>query len=258
MQMQTTPNDPAFVDQWDIATGDVGDAWRFTRGSDEILLVSLDTGVASSNGTPITSDLDQSRTDYIIPDNVTVNNGDHGHRATSVMVAEANNGFGLTGINWESPTLIIDVYGNNPGIVEERLTNAINASLDFLDTSSASRIVFQGGIQGEFWLNVLDQSLISDNLENTLYSVAAGNGSQHFNDTTDPVLSAGVARLAEVYDNVMGIGALEPSFQRVNGIQNVNALPLASYSNYGEAMTCLLYTSPSPRDATLSRMPSSA
>ena len=26
----------------------------------------------------------------------------------------------------------------------------------------------------------------------------------------------------------------------------------------GEADTCLLYTSPSPRDATLSRMPSSA
>ena len=28
--------------------------------------------------------------------------------------------------------------------------------------------------------------------------------------------------------------------------------------NIGEAMRCLLYTSPSPRDATLSRMPSSA
>ena len=27
---------------------------------------------------------------------------------------------------------------------------------------------------------------------------------------------------------------------------------------YGEDSTCLLYTSPSPRDATLSRMPSSA
>ena len=27
---------------------------------------------------------------------------------------------------------------------------------------------------------------------------------------------------------------------------------------YGETKSCLLYTSPSPRDATLSRMPSSA
>ena len=28
--------------------------------------------------------------------------------------------------------------------------------------------------------------------------------------------------------------------------------------NYGDSKSCLLYTSPSPRDATLSRMPSSA
>ena len=30
------------------------------------------------------------------------------------------------------------------------------------------------------------------------------------------------------------------------------------YGAWGTAITCLLYTSPSPRDATLSRMPSSA
>ena len=31
-----------------------------------------------------------------------------------------------------------------------------------------------------------------------------------------------------------------------------------SYLNFNDFDTCLLYTSPSPRDATLSRMPSSA
>ena len=237
VSLQTQPNDPEFVNQWDIATGDVGDAWRFTRGSDEILIVSLDTGVASSGGNPITSDLDQSRTDYIIADNTSVSNGDHGHRATSVMVSEPNNGFGLTGINWESPALLIDVYYNSE-IYGQRLTNAIQASLDFLETSSASRIVFQGGIQGEFWLNTLDQNLLSDNLESTLYSVAAGNGSVDTSDTTtDPVLSAGVARLSATHDNVMAIGALEPRHERIHGIQNVTDLPLASYSNFGDELT---------------------
>ncbi len=238
VSLQTTPNDPEFVNQWDIATGDVGDAWRFTRGSDEILLVSLDTGVGMDNGTPITSDLDQSRTDYITGDNISVANGDHGHRATSVMVAEPNNNFGLTGINWESPTLVIDVYGNNPAINGARLTNAIEETLDFLETSSASRVVFQGGIQGEIWLNWLDQSLISSNLDSTLYSIAAGNGSVDFNDnTSNNTFSAGVARLAGTYSNVMGIGALEPSFERINGIQNASNLPLAGYSNFGDDMT---------------------
>ncbi len=238
VSLQTTPNDPEFVNQWDIATGDVGDAWRFTRGSEEILLVSLDTGVGMSNGTPITSDLDQSRTDYITGENISESNGDHGHRATSVMVAEPNNNFGLTGINWESPTLIIDVYGNNPAINGARLTNAIEETLDFLETSSASRVVFQGGIQGEVWLNWLDQTLISSNLDSTLYSIAAGNGSVDFTDnTSNNTFSAGVARLAGTYSNVMGIGALEPSFERINGIQNALNLPLAGYSNFGDDMT---------------------
>lgn len=237
--LHTLPNDPEYVEQWDISTGDVGDAWRFTRGSEEVLLVSLDTGVPSTNGNPTTSDIDQSRTDYIIPDNVSLNDGDHGHRATSVIVAEPNNGFGLTGINWESPTLIIDVYSNNnPGITPQRLTNAIQASLDYLETSSASRIVFQGGIQGEFWLNVLDQSLISANLDSTLYSVAAGNGSVDLNDNvSNNVFSAGVARLAGTYSNVLAIGALEPTFEYVDGIKNSVNLPLAGYSNYGDDLS---------------------
>jgi hypothetical protein len=237
-QMNTTPNDPQYVEQWDISTGDVGDAWRFTRGSDEILLVSLDTGTATtSDGDPITSDIDLSRTDYIVKDDASVSEGDHGHRATSVMVAEPNNNFGLTGINWVSPTFVIDVY-YSPEMYGQRITNAINASLDFLETSSARRIVFQGGIQGEYWLGVTDQSLISDNMDSTLFSVAAGNGSVNIDDaTSNPTYSAGVARLAGTYDNVMAIGALEPSFEYVDGIKNVDDLPLAGYSNYGDLMT---------------------
>ena len=40
-------------------------------------------------------------------------------------------------------------------------------------------------------------------------------------------------------------------------VQN-GALTLLDKSQGGDIITCLLYTSPSPRDATLSRMPSSA
>ena len=39
---------------------------------------------------------------------------------------------------------------------------------------------------------------------------------------------------------------------------NIGFLPTASNDNQEKIDLCLLYTSPSPRDATLSRMPSSA
>ena len=39
---------------------------------------------------------------------------------------------------------------------------------------------------------------------------------------------------------------------------NLDAVEMVPPNVYIDAPTCLLYTSPSPRDATLSRMPSSA
>ena len=46
----------------------------------------------------------------------------------------------------------------------------------------------------------------------------------------------------------------EDDLKRIKYIKRL----LKRYKTTGELKTCLLYTSPSPRDATLSRMPSSA
>ena len=64
---------------------------------------------------------------------------------------------------------------------------------------------------------------------------------------------------------------LQEAFRDLNNSLRINKENAATWSNRGviynemgqrqkaiEDMTCLLYTSPSPRDATLSRMPSSA
>ena len=56
-------------------------------------------------------------------------------------------------------------------------------------------------------------------------------------------------------------GALEFSEKmRESGVQPIIGLEciIADSRGRGEVVLCLLYTSPSPRDATLSRMPSSA
>ena len=44
----------------------------------------------------------------------------------------------------------------------------------------------------------------------------------------------------------------------ISGIALVGALALSSDTQLQEILACLLYTSPSPRDGLLSRMPSSA
>ena len=56
---------------------------------------------------------------------------------------------------------------------------------------------------------------------------------------------------------VHGVGTIgKRHLMAINENQNVNLSGIIDISD--EAKHCLLYTSPSPRDATLSRMPSSA
>ena len=54
-----------------------------------------------------------------------------------------------------------------------------------------------------------------------------------------------------------GVGNLEHMYEGVS-IGGASALLAASIFHFGEYRICLLYTSPSPRDGLLSRMPSSA
>ena len=78
-----------------------------------------------------------------------------------------------------------------------------------------------------------------------------GNHSVHINDTHEDTV-----RIAKTVFNDNSIHFLNnrknvsfPNYKKLMG----NMKP-----NENEIITCLLYTSPSPRDATLSRMPSSA
>ena len=78
-----------------------------------------------------------------------------------------------------------------------------------------------------------------DNISNNMLTGAVN----FFNDKVNEVKN----HLNNTYDTV-------PSVQRDYKFNNVPSVVVGD-ENYGD---CLLYTSPSPRDATLSRMPSSA
>ena len=54
---------------------------------------------------------------------------------------------------------------------------------------------------------------------------------------------------------------MEPPFDKIDGVRSTVSGYIggsAEDANYRQVTTCLLYTSPSPRDGLLSRMPSSA
>lgn len=254
VNLQVQPDDPYFGYQWNLHTSDVGSAWRFTKGSKDVLLVSLDSGVLTEAGAAGgIVDLDGNRLLVDITDDDNDGGYGHGHCSISVMSATANNNSGVAGINWYSDILVHDLYGEN-GASRITLQDAIAQTIDYARESNL-KVVFQGGIQGEFWLNdggtqaELEQ-LIAANADVALFAVAAGNGGIDVDDrVSNPSLSAGVARLQSNYENVIAVGALENRQSNgqwghnwVDGLMNATTVRKAPYSNFGSNLTLMAAT----------------
>ena len=243
VNLMVSPNDPGFANQWNLHVTDVPDAWRFTRGSSNILLVSLDTGVltTATGGGAITG-INANRLITDSSDNDNTSSYGHGHQAISVMAATANDSAFQAGINWVSNVFVTDVYN---GV---NLRNAIQSAFDFADARGL-KIVFQGGIQGESWLTsggtqAALEDLINTHTNRALFAIAAGNGGPGGN-LTDPNFMtsvSGVAKLESNHSNVMSVGALQRTATTSGGFANASAVNLASYSNRGSNLTMVAPT----------------
>ena len=227
-------------DQWNLQAMDVSGAWRFNRGSSDVVLVSLDTGIGDITGNP--TDIDDE-IDHVINktaknDSTSATTRDHGHRAMSVMAAE-HDSQGLAGIAPNASLWAYNVYQNG-----ESLYDAIDSAED--DRSCNQRLVFQGGIQGGSWwedgaTRGEMEDIIESGSEHSFYAVAAGNGGPGGGvvlevNYLDSV--SGVAQAESDNDHVASIGALQfTGTEEIDGITNITGYQLASYSNRGDNLT---------------------
>ena len=244
LELQVRTNDTHYGAQWNLRVSDVDSAWRFTRGSSGVLLVSLDSGILTASGA--SGGITDISTGRLITDSTDDDNFrdyGHGHCATSVMASTANNGSGIAGINWNSSVYMTDVYS---GV---SLQKAIQDAISYA-RARGQRVVFQGGIQGESWLNdggtqaQLEQ-LIRDNADIAIFAVAAGNGGPGGNLTDPNYLTSvsGVAKLQTTHSNVMSVGALASTGSTVvNGLTNASTVNIAGYSNRGSNLTLMAAT----------------
>jgi hypothetical protein len=253
LELQVRTNDTYFGEQWNLHVSDVDSAWRFTQGSKNVLVVSLDTGILTqAGGSGGITDISTSRLITDPSDDDNYNDHGHGHLSTSIMSSTANNNSGIAGINWNSNVYINDVY--NGVSLQQAIRDAISYA-----RANNQRVVFQGGIQGEGWLNYggtqgeLEQ-LIKNNSDIAFFAVAAGNGGPGGNlDDPDYLTSvSGVAKLETTHTNVVSVGAALPAKENdgyydyspnyVNNLKNTQGLALAPYSNRGSNLTLVAAT----------------
>ncbi len=276
ISLQVLPNDPLFPRQWNLTVTDTADAWRFTKGNSDVLLVSLDSGLPAVANAAV-DDLNPGRIVYglSVPDGTVTDQ--HGHQAISIYSAQANNGYRIAGINWNSTVRVEDLYdgikfslyGVQIFEVKTTLQQAINNAVAYANAHNKKRIVFQGGIQGESWLTsggtlAQLQTQLTATADTAFFAVAAGNGTQPvaFPNPADLVQSGGVARLEGAFANVMAVGAVIANPASVfttttasliqvgiHMLDNATAISDASYSNYGPNLTLM---APTDSPATMS------
>ena len=219
-------------DQWNLQAMDVSGAWRFNRGSSNVVLVSLDNGIGDIAGNA--SDIHDEISHV---NNKTAKNNrnlrHHGHQAMSVMSAK-HDSQNLAGIAPGSELWAYNVYDSGT-----QLYDAIEGAK--ADRECDQRLVFQGGIQGNWWTNGSTQAEMQTAIDETedygFFAMAAGN----FGNKTSV---SGIAQAETTNGNVASIGALKHSgaINDVDGITNYDNHELADYSNAGANLTLVAPT----------------
>ncbi|MBD2018480.1 S8 family serine peptidase [Microcoleus sp. FACHB-53] len=200
IDLSVTPNDPLFGQQWNLHMMGVHNAWRFTTGSNRVLVGVQDTGLGTDPNGSIHNDL---RTTTIYTDNYRddysrggiAKTTSHGTSVQGIIAAASNNGIGMSGINWNSPVFNIDVLDGNAGdqSLAEATQNMINQA-----NSQGQRLVINMSLEGG-GINSAFERLIANNQNNALFVIASGNG-----DTSSVSYPAS---LASRYNNVIAVGA---------------------------------------------------
>ena len=204
------PNDTGFEDQWNLHMMGVQNAWRFTTGSDSVLVGVQDSGLGMFEG-DFHPDL---RNTIHYSDNVAdelyreakdsgsgPKNSSHGTAVQGIIAAATDNGTGVAGINWNSDVFNIDVLDANSG--DYSPAEATQAMINHANSQGQNLVINMSLGSSSFGENHhLELESIVANNPNTLLVIAAGNdGHLRQMGISSPAI------LAQSYDNVIAVGA---------------------------------------------------
>jgi len=190
IDLSVVPNDPLFGEQWNLHMMGVHNAWRFTTGSDQVIIGIEDAGLAVDANGNSHPDLQNS---IVSTNNYVAESSDisHGTSVQSIISAQTNNQLGISGINWVSPNYQIDVIGGNEGDF-----SLADATQLLINQAQGKPLIINLSLTGGDPI----EELVKNNANNVLFVVAAGNENQSS--------LASPANLAGNYDNVIAVGAV--------------------------------------------------
>ena len=109
--LDTTPNDPAWPDQWGLRTAGFPKAWDITHGSSKVIVAVLDTGVDGSH--PDLKGAMVPGRDIVHRDDDPADDNGHGTAVAGIIAARGNNRIGLAGACWSCLVMPVKVLGKD-------------------------------------------------------------------------------------------------------------------------------------------------
>ena len=235
VDLTINPNDTSYAMQWNLHMMGVQNAWRFTTGSEDVLIGVQDNGLGVDYYGNIHPDL-RDNTFYIegnvsdeffrnVPGDSYDRNGSHGTSVQGIIAAEANNEMGIAGINWNSDVFNIDLdIDENTG--DLNIVEATQAMIDLAD-SQGQNLAINMSIS---YYDPNFEAIVADNPD-VLFVIASGNGAENGEGIASPAI------LARDYDNVMAVGA-SWGYLDESGFA-VDLGTRADYSQHGEGLTLM-------------------
>ena len=237
-------------EQWNLQAMDVSGAWRFNRGSSDVVLASLDAGIGDLSGN--LTDIHDEISHVVNQTNKNDTGSQHGHKAMSVMAAK-HDSQGLAGIAPNST-----LWAFTGGEYRDGQSHHQNIQDAMSLRGDNQKIVFQGGYQGDSWWDTGShtredmQGSLDATSEFGFHAIAAGNGGPGGNMWDPNYLTSvsGVAQAESTNDNIASIGALQfTGTETIDGITNITGYQLADYSNRGGNLTYVAPTDSRSIDA---------
>ena len=251
------PNDPLILKQWYLEKSNIYNAWDITKGSSDIIVAVIDSGVDidhpdlinniwTNKNEIIGNGIDDDNNGYI--DDIYgwdfVNNDNdvnpdidisciaekkcslegvnHGTVISGIIVGEQNNNIGISGIAPNAKVMALKVLNPNGGGNIEDVVNAIKYAKD--KGASIINMSFVGTNDSIFLQQIMEETAFS----NIIFTVAAGNNtSGGYNLNIDPMYP-----VCTKFNNKVSIG--------VSATDKNDKKPI--FANYGS--DCINFSAP--------------
>jgi len=233
-QIDTTPSDPGFDQLWGMDSIDAENAWTISTGSSSVVAAVIDTGVDYNHsdlaaniwvnpgeiaGNGIDDDGngfvdDVHGYDFVNNDGDPMDDNGHGTHVSGTIAAEANNGRGVTGVNWSSSIMALKFLGSNGSGYLSDAVQAINYATMMRTQYGVNVRVLNNSWGGGGYSSALASAIQASCNADILFVAAAGNSGSN-NDA--------MAQYPANYTsaNVISVAAVD------------GADRLASFSSYG-------------------------